>query len=209
MYPLMGTRRTWRISSDVIGQGIHASSVLFATVGIVESEARRNSETTLIRAVAGEIHRIARELLGKEVSLEEAEEHLRRGVKRFGGPGVAHEEEEMEAEMGRASRDGMVMNRRGARQTGDSHRRRHTLAAHHKDFVSEHPRPLPGEEEDDTEFLQTVSMQETFFMAMWRTISEVGGEDDEPGAATPDVHTRCTSGRRGRRRAQESGYGPT
>ena len=37
-----------------------ASSVLFATIGVVETQTGRSNETMLIRAIAGEVHAVAR-----------------------------------------------------------------------------------------------------------------------------------------------------
>ena len=66
-----------------------ASSVLFATVGVVEAQTRRTNETRLIRAIAGEVHSIARTVLLSPPHLELEGKQLQRGSKRLHGGDVA------------------------------------------------------------------------------------------------------------------------
>ena len=65
------------------GEGLRiASSVLCATIGVIETEGGRTAETFLIRTIAGEIHNIARHILYRS-QLEEEGEQLQRGTKRL------------------------------------------------------------------------------------------------------------------------------
>ena len=59
-----------------------ASSVLYATVGVIETQGGRTNETSLVRAIAGEIHSVARHLLHQR-QLEDEGDQLQRGTKRL------------------------------------------------------------------------------------------------------------------------------
>ena len=68
------------------GDALHiSSSVLYATVGLVETQSGRTDETViLIRAIAGEIYSIAREILDSPPHhLEQEGDQFFRGTKRL------------------------------------------------------------------------------------------------------------------------------
>ena len=80
-----------------------AASVLYATVGVIETQMGRNNETVLIRPTAAEVHTVARQLLHTLPHLEHEGESLQRGTKRLLAGEVAQwqqqvQEEEMKIE---------------------------------------------------------------------------------------------------------------
>ena len=118
-----------------------ASSVLYATVGVIEAEGGRTNETSLVRAIAGEIHSVARHLLHQR-QLESEGDQLQRGTKRLSAAEVVqwerhladNEQEEEETAMTMMETGGEEPSEEGSQDsTHDSHRRRRLLAAHHKE----------------------------------------------------------------------------
>ena len=67
-------------------------------VGVIQTESRRIQETTLIRAIAGEVHRVAQELLDMEEGLQGEGAQLQRSASEIAHWGKEVEEEEMEIE---------------------------------------------------------------------------------------------------------------
>ena len=68
-----------------------ASSVLFATVGVIEIQHHRANETALVRTIAREIQSVARGILTQDASVEDEGEKLRRGIKRLNAGEVVRE----------------------------------------------------------------------------------------------------------------------
>ena len=65
------------------GDALRIAASVFATVGVVETQAGTSNESVLIRAIAGEVHAVARHLLNSPPHLEQEGESLLRGTKRL------------------------------------------------------------------------------------------------------------------------------
>ena len=126
-----------------------AASVLFATVGVIETQTGRNDETQLIRTIATEIHTIARQLL-HQPDLQDEGDNLRQGTKRLLSGEIAQWEQHVQDEEQEAEEMAMSLAETGEEtpqtneggspaSSADSHRRRRELAARHKEFVGEDP----------------------------------------------------------------------
>ena len=144
-----------------------ASSVLYATVGVIEAQGGRTNETSL--------DSVARHLLHQR-QLEDEGDQLRRGTKRLSAAEVVqwerhladNEQEEEETAMTMMETGGEEPSEEGSQDsTPDSHRRRRLLAAHHKDFIGEDSR-----KSDD----------ENCLMAMGRYDSNSSSQEEVPPA---------------------------
>ena len=125
-----------------------AASVLYATVGVIETQTGRSDETKLIRTIAAEIHTVARHLL-HQPQLQEEGESLHRGTKRLLVGEVAQWEQQVQQEELEVEETAMSLIETGGEATlrdegqsstpssASSHRRRRALAEHHKDFIGE------------------------------------------------------------------------
>ena len=142
------------------GEGLRiASSVLCATIGVIETEGGRTAETFLIRTIAGEIHNIARHILYRS-QLEEEGEQLQRGTKRLSAAEIIQWEHHIEDEEQEEEEATATLMEAGEEprpeddtrsSTPNSHRRRRLLAAHHQDFIGE-----DGERSDDEQCLMAI-----------------------------------------------------
>ena len=142
------------------GEGLRiASSVLYATIGVIETEMGRTAETSLIWTIAWEIHNIARHILHQS-QLEEEGEQLQRGTKRLSAAEVAQWERHIAGEEQEEEEATATLMETGEEprseddtrsSTPNSHRRRRLLAAHHQDFIGE-----DGERSDDEQCLMTM-----------------------------------------------------
>ena len=178
------------------GKGLRiASSVLYATIGVIETEMGRTAETSLIWTMAGEIHNIARHIL-QQSQLEEEGEQLQRGTKRLSAAEVAQwerhiadeEQEEEEATATLMETGEEPRSEDDTRSsTPNSHRRRRLLAAHHQDFIGE-----DGERSDDEQCLMAMgrytsssSSQDEPLPANGPPNTPPGGMEAHPGKVTP------------------------
>ena len=164
------------------GEGLRiASSVLYATIGVIETQMGRNDETTLVRAIAGEIHRIARHLLCHPEHLREDGESLNRGTKRLSAEEVVQWEQHVRKEEQEVEEAAMSMAETGGEDThesdahspvstANSHRRWRMLAMHHKEFI--------GEDNGGTD-------DEHCLMAMERYDSSSSSQDGAPPDEEP------------------------
>ena len=152
-----------------------ASSVLYATVGVIAAQGGRTNKTSLVRAIAGEIHSVARHLLHQR-QLEDEGDQLQRGTNRLSAAEVVqwerhladNEQEEEETAMTMMETGGEEPSEEGSQDsTPDSHRRRRLLTAHHKDFIGEDSR-----KSDD----------ENCLMAMGRYDSNSSSQEEVPPA---------------------------
>ena len=130
-----------------------ASSVLYATVGVIETQGKRTYETSLVRALAGEIHIVARYLLHQR-QLEDEGDQLQTGTKRLSAAEVVQWERHLADNEQEEEKTAMRMMETGGKEpseessqdsTLDSHRRRRLLAAHDKDFIGEDGRKSDDE----------------------------------------------------------------
>ena len=144
-------------------------------VGAIETQGGRTNETSLVRAIAGEIHSVARHLLHQR-QLEDEGDQLQRGTKRLSAAEVVqwerhladNEQEEEDTATTMMETGGEEPSEEGSQDsTPDSHRRRRLLAAHHKDFIVE-----DGRKSDD----------ENCLMAMGRYDSNSSSQEEVPPA---------------------------
>ena len=133
------------------GDGLRiASRVWCATTGVIETQLGRKNETTLVRTIAGEIHRIARQLLCHQQHLQEEGESLSRGIiiKRLSAEEVVQWEQQVRDEEDEVTETAMSLEETGGEDaqerdahsptsTANSHRRRRMLPMHHKEFIGE------------------------------------------------------------------------
>ena len=148
-----GGEEAWHVTQFVRrhgpGDGLRiASSVLYATIGVIETQMGSNNETILVRAIAGEIHRIARHLLCHQQHLQEEGGSLYRGTKRLSAEEVVQWEQQVREEEQEVEDTAMTLEETGREDmpesdarsptsTANSHRRRRMLAMHHKEFSGE------------------------------------------------------------------------
>ena len=118
---------------------------------MVETQAGRTNKTVLIRAIAGEVLFIARQILNPPPHLEQEGDQLLRGTKRLNAKKVAQWEQEIQEEDREVEETALSLRETGAEAgfpntredtsdesgTPTSHRRRRLLAAHHKEFIGE------------------------------------------------------------------------
>ena len=197
-----GGEEAWHVTQFIrrygLGDGLRiASSVLYATIGVIETQMGRNNETILVRAIAGEIHRIARHLLCHQQHLQEEGELLHRGTKRLSAEEVVQWEQQVREEEQEVEETAMTLEETGGEDmpesdahsptsTANSHRRRRMLAMHHKEFIGE-----DGGGTDDEHCL----------MAMERYASSSSSQNGEP----PEETTRTGRGGGNQRHYGENG----
>ena len=181
-----GGEEAWHVTQFIRrhgpGDGLRiASSVLYATIGVIETQMGRNNETMLVRAIAGEIHRIAGHLLCHQQHLQEEGESLHRGTKRLSAEEVVQWEQQVREEEQEVEETAMTLEETGGEDmlesdahsptsTANSHRRRRMLAMHHKEFIGE-----DGGGTDDEHCL----------MAMGRYASSSSSQNGEPSEEAP------------------------